>query len=346
MYILEESKYLYLLLLIPFLVVLFLWNWFWKKRKQKEFGDAELLKKLIPDYSPTKSVLKFVVFVISLALIIYALCNPRFGSKMETVQLEGIDVVFAVDVSKSMLANDVAPNRIEKSKQIVNQTINKLNGDRIGIVAYAASAYPILPITSDYSMGKMQIQNMNTNMLSSQGTAINDAINLALTFFDKKKKSKLIVLLSDGEDHGNDMDDAINEAKEKGVKIVTIGLGTEEGSTIPFLENGVVVGYKKDIDGEIVVSKLNADILKEIASDTDGKYINGNNSSTAIKSLLSAINAIEKNKSESQQISEYKSQFQWFIGIAFLLLLLDMFFLERKTAWFNKLNLFKEKNHE
>ena len=346
MYLLEESKYLYLLLLIPVLVVLFLWNWFWKKRKQKEFGDMELLKKLIPDYSPTKSVLKFVVFVISLALIIYALRNPRFGSKMETVQLEGIDVVFAVDVSKSMLANDVAPNRIEKSKQIVNQTINKLNGDRIGIVAYAASAYPILPITSDYSMGKMQIQNMNTNMLSSQGTAINDAINLALTFFDKNKKSKLIVLLSDGEDHGNDIDDAINEAKEKGVKIVTIGLGTEEGSTIPFLENGVVVGYKKDVDGEIVVSKLNTDILKEIASDTDGKFINGNNSSTAIKSLLSAINAIEKNKSESQQISEYKSQFQWFIGIAFLLLLVDMFFLERKTAWFNKLNLFKEKNHE
>lgn len=346
MFQLEESKYLYLLLIIPILVVFFAFNYFWKTKKQREFGDLDLVKKLIPEYSGFKSILKFLIVIIGLSAVIIALANPRLGTKMETIKREGIDIVFALDVSKSMLAEDVAPNRLEKSKQIINQIINNLQGDRIGLIAYAGSAYPILPMTSDYSIGKMYLQNANTNMLSSQGTALNQAINQAINYFDDDQQSKLLILISDGEDHGDDSKEALEIAKEKGIKIVTISVGTTKGGQIPIKENGKVLGYKKDSNGEIVVTKMNAESLKLIAEATKGKYLDGNNTKSVVDNLQTVLNSIEKNESETQQIAEFKSQYQWFLGLGFLLLFIDLLMFERKTAWFQKLNLFKQKRDE
>lgn len=346
MFQLEESKYLYLLLIIPIVVVFFVFNYYWKTKKQKEFGDLDLVKKLIPEYSGFKSIFKFLIVIIGLSAIIIAIANPRLGTKMETIKREGIDIVFALDVSKSMLAEDVAPNRLEKSKQIINQIINNLQGDRIGLIAYAGSAYPILPMTSDYSIGKMYLQNANTNMLSSQGTALNQAINQAINFFDDDQQSKLLILISDGEDHGDDSKEALETAKEKGIKIVTISVGTTKGGPIPLKENGKLLGYKKDSNGETVVTKMNPETLKIIAVATKGKYLDGNNTKSVVDNLQTVLSSIEKNESETQQVAEFKTQYQWFLGLGFLLLFLDLLMFERKTAWFQKLNLFKEKRDE
>ncbi|NJM79631.1 MAG: VWA domain-containing protein [Flavobacterium sp.] len=341
---LEEPILLYLLLLIPVLVALFLFQVYWKRKKQKEFGDLELIKKLSPTKSRFKPALKFFTVLIALVGIILALVNPKIGTKMETVKRQGIDIVFALDISKSMLAEDIAPSRLEKSKQLISQIINSLGNDRIGIVGYAGSAYPTLPMTTDYSIAKMYLQNMNPNMVSSQGTALNDAINLATTYFDAVDTSKLIILVSDGEDHGDGAEQASEIAKEKGVKIVTIGVGTPNGGTIPIKgDNGVVAEYKKDNEGNVVITKLNPEILQNIAENTKGTYIEGNVTKTVLEQLKNVLDNIEKTEFEAQEIAEYQTQYQWFIGVAFFLLLLDIFFLERKTAWLQKLNLFNEK---
>ncbi|MFC4739381.1 VWA domain-containing protein [Flavobacterium ponti] len=346
MYQLEESKYLYLLLIIPIVVLFFVFNLYWKNKKQKEFGDLDLVKKLIPEYSSFKAILKFLIVILGLSAIIIAIANPRLGTKMETIKRDGIDIVFALDVSKSMLAEDIAPNRLEKSKQIINQIINNLQGDRIGLIAYAGSAYPILPMTSDYSIGKMYLQNANTNMLSSQGTALNQAINQAINFFDDDQQSKLLILISDGEDHGDDANEALEIAKEKGIKIVTISVGSTKGGQIPIKENGKVVGYKKDSNGETVITKMNPETLKLIAETTKGKYLDGNNTKSVVDNLQTVLGSIEKNESETQQVAEFKSQYQWFLGLGFLLLFIDLLLFERKTAWFQRLNLFKENRDE
>lgn len=203
---LDESKYLYLLFIVPVLVLLFLYNQYWKRKKQREFGDLDLVKKLSPEKSVFKPVLKLVVTLLALVGIILGLVNPKIGTKMETVKREGIDIVFAMDVSKSMLAEDVAPSRLEKSKQIVSQIINQLGNDRIGIVAYAGSAFPVLPITTDYGVAKMFLQSINTDIVSSQGTSLDEAIKLSATYFDEKSKtSKLLIMISDGEDHSEEI---------------------------------------------------------------------------------------------------------------------------------------------
>jgi len=344
MYELEEQKYLYLLLLLPLMALLFLYVQYWKRKKQREFGDLVLVAKLSPEKSQFKSILKFVVLVLALASLIMALVNPKMGTKMETIKREGIDIVFAVDVSKSMLAEDVAPSRLEKSKQLVSQIINQLGNDRIGIVAYAGSAFPVLPITTDYGVTKMFLQSMNTNMVSSQGTSLDEAINLSGTFFDKSNKtSKLVILISDGEDHSEGAEDAAAEATKMGMKIITIGVGTPKGGPIPLKQNGVVQSFKRDQNNEVVITKLNAESLESIAKATKGMYINGNQTKAVLEKIKKALDTIQKTEFEATQMANYQSQFQWFIGLAILLLALDLFLLERTTAWIKKLNLFNEK---
>jgi Ca-activated chloride channel family protein len=341
---LDEKKYLYLLFLIPILVLLFLYNQYWKRKKQLEFGDLKMIKALSPEKSLFKPVLKFILITLSLLGVIIALVNPKIGTKSETVKRAGIDVVFAVDVSKSMLCEDVAPSRLEKSKQIVSQIINQLAGDRIGIVAYAGSAFPVLPITTDYSVAKMFLQSMNPGMVSSQGTSLNDAIRLSSTYFDDDSKtSKLLILISDGEDHSEGALEAAEEANKLGLKIITVGLGTEKGGPIPLKENGLVKSFKRDQNEAVVVTKLNEASLKEIAKNTKGGYVNGNNTKEVLDYVKNALDNIEKTEFESQQFTDFNSQFQWFLGFAFFLLFLDLFLLERKTKWIEKLNLFNEK---
>ncbi|MBC5839445.1 vWA domain-containing protein [Flavobacterium muglaense] len=340
---LDESKYLYLLFILPIVVVLYLLNFYWKRKKQREFGDLDLIKKLSPETSVFKPVLKLVVMVLALAGIIFGLVNPKIGTKMETVKREGIDIVFAMDVSKSMLAEDIAPSRLEKSKQLVSQIINQLGNDRIGIVAYAGSAFPVLPITSDYSVAKMFLQSMNTEMVSSQGTSLDEAIQLSATYFDDKSKtSKLLILISDGEDHSEGAKAAAEEANKQGMRIITIGVGTEKGGTIPLKRNGIVESYVRDNSDQVVVTKLNRASLETIAKATKGGYVDGNNTKEVLEYVKNTLNTIQKTEFEATQMADFQSQFQWFLGFAFVLLFLDLFFLERKTSWVKKLNLFNE----
>jgi Ca-activated chloride channel family protein len=339
---LDEKKYLYLLFILPIVVLVFLINLYWKRRKQREFGDLELVKKLSPESSVFKPVLKLVLLLLALVGIIFGLVNPKIGTKMETVKREGIDIVFAIDVSKSMLAEDVAPNRLDKSKQVVSQIINQLGSDRIGIVAYAGSAFPVLPITTDYRVAKMFLQSMNTDMVSSVGTSFNEAIKLSSTYFDDKKTSKLLIMISDGEDHNEGAEEAAEEANKLGIKIITIGIGTEKGGTIPLKRNGIIEGFKRDNNNEVVITKLVPGSLTAIAKATKGGYVNGNNTKEVLEYIKNALNNIQKTEFEATEMADFQSQFQWFLAFAFVLLFLDIFLLERKTSWVNKLNLFNE----
>lgn len=341
---LDESKYLYLLFILPIVALFFLLNLYWKRKKQREFGDLDLVKKLSPESSVFKPALKLIFMLLALTGIIFGLVNPKIGTKMEKVKREGIDIVFAMDVSKSMLAEDIAPNRLEKSKQIVSQIINQLGNDRIGIVAYAGSAFPVLPITTDYSVAKMFLQSINTDIVSSQGTSLDEAIKLSSTYFDDKSKtSKLLIMISDGEDHSEGAEVAAEEATKLGMKIITIGVGTEKGSTIPLRINGAIQSFKRDNNNEVVITKLNKEGLITIAKSTKGGYVDGNNTKEVLEYIKNALNNIQKTEFESTQMADFQSQFQWFLGFAFTLLFVDIFFLERKTKWVRKLNLFNEK---
>jgi Ca-activated chloride channel homolog len=344
MYELEEKGYLHLLFVIPVLTMLFLYILYWKRKKQHEFGDIELVNKLSPQRSLFKNILKFILVSLGLTFIIIGLVNPKIGTKIETVKREGIDIIFAIDVSKSMLAEDVAPSRLEKSKQLVSQIINNLGSDRIGVIAYSGSAFPVLPITTDYSVAKMFLQSMNPGMVSAQGTSIDQAINLASTFIDKKDKTnKLLIIITDGEDHSDNAEDATEEAKKLGLKIITVGVGTEKGGPIPLKKNGVVERFQRDQEGEIVITKRNTEVLQSIGKLSKGGYVDGNSTKQVIDYVKNALDNIEKTEFESTQMADFKSQFQWFLGFGFFLLFLDIFLLEKRTHWLRKLNLFNEK---
>ena len=340
---LDEKKYLTLLLIIPFLVAIYFFNLYWKRNKQKEFGDSEMIKKLSPQKSKFKPALKVTVIILAIASLIIALVNPKIGIKASTVKREGIDIVFAIDVSKSMDCEDVAPNRLEKSKQVVSQIINQLGADRIGFVAYAGSAYPVLPITSDYNVAKMFLQSMNTDMLSSVGTSLGDAIKISATYFDPKSKTnKLLIIITDGEDHEEQAMEGAEEAKNQGIKIITVGVGTDKGGPIPLRINGIVDGFKRDKDNQVVVTKLNPEILMAIAKATKGGYVNGNSTKEVLDYVKNALENIQKTEFETTQFTDYNSQFQWFLGLALLLIVIESFLLDGKTNWVRKLNLFNE----
>ncbi len=340
----DENIYFYLLFIIPVMVVLFMAYELWKKKTRRKFADPELLKKLTPDRSRYKSGLKLILMILGLSSLILGLANPKIGTKLETVKREGVDIVFAVDVSKSMLAEDIAPNRLEKAKRLVSEIINQLASDRIGIIAYAGQAFPQLPITTDYGAAKMFLQSMNTDMLSSQGTAINEAIKLATTYFnDEEQTNRVLFIVSDGEDHsGGATLDAVDLAVEEGIRVFTIGVGKEKGGPIPIKRNGVVERLKKDAQGEVVITRLNPEILEEIADDGNGEFIDGTNTEDAVNEIKEALLQMDKKEFEAKQFAEFKDQFQWFLGAALLFLFLDVFVLDRKTKWLKKLNLFNE----
>ncbi|MGK0253241.1 MAG: Ca-activated chloride channel family protein [Mariniflexile sp.] len=343
MYQLEEKIWFWVLGIIPVIILFFLVLQFWKHRTQRKFADKQLLKRLSPNASLFKSVLKIIVLCLAFACLAIALVNPKIGTKLETIKREGVDIVFAVDVSKSMLAEDIAPNRLEKAKQLVTQIINNLASDRVGIIAYAGKAFPQLPITTDYASAKMFLQSMNTDMLSSQGTAINEAIKLATTYYDDEEQTnRVLIIISDGEDHSKEATAVAEEANEAGIRIFTIGVGEVQGGPIPEKRNGIVINYKKDNQGETVITRLDEETLKNIAAEANGIYINGKNTSDVVKTIGDLLNAMDKKEFETKEFSEFKDQFQWFLGFAIFFLLLDILLLERKTAWLKKLNLFNE----
>jgi len=343
MFQLEEDIWFWLLFLVLGMVVLFFWTALWKRKTKRLYASAELLKRLSPDQSRFKAVLKLVVLAMAVVCFCIALVNPKVGTKLETVTREGVDIVFAIDVSKSMLAEDVAPNRLEKAQQLTAQIINNLVSDRVGIIAYAGKAVPQLPITTDYAAAKMFLQNMNTDMLSSQGTAIDEAIQLSRTYFnDAEQTNRVLVIISDGEDHKDLNLDVAKAAAKEGIKIFTIGVGSEKGGPIPLKRNGIVMRYKKNQKGETVITKLNPNTLTAIAKEANGLFIQGQNTKQVTDKIAEILNKLEKKEFEAKEFSEFKDQFQWFLGLGLFFLILDVLFLERKTAWLKRLNLFNE----
>ncbi|WP_432412154.1 vWA domain-containing protein [Rasiella sp. SM2506] len=343
MYQLEQPIYFYLLLAIPVIVLLFMGVLIWKRQTQKKFSNTDLLKKLSPNRSVFKPILKVFIFCLAIACLAIGLVNPKIGTKIENVKREGVDVVFALDVSKSMLAEDIAPSRIEKSKQLVTQILNSLGGDRIGIIGYAGSAFPQVPITTDFSSAKLFLNNMNTDMVSSQGTAINEAIQMAKTYYnDEEQANRVLFIISDGEDHEGNSESIAEEAAALGIKIYTIGVGTEKGGPIPIKRNGILQYYKRDQNNEQVTTRLGEETLKQIAEEGNGVYIPGNNTKEVVETVTAILNGMNKKTFDSKQFTDFKDQFQWFLAGALFLLVLDILLLERKTAWLKKLNLFNE----
>ena len=343
MYQLQQPIYFYVLFALPAVMAVYLLVVLWKKRTQRSFADPTLLDVLSPSQSIFKGSLKLVLALLVLACMSFALVNPKIGTKLETVKREGVDVVFALDVSTSMLAEDIAPNRLEKSKQLVRQIINTLAGDRIGIIGYAGSAFPQVPITTDFSSARLFLSGMNTNMVSSQGTAMTQAIEMAETYYnDIEQKNRVLFLISDGEDHQGDYASIAAQATEKGIRIYTIGVGTTAGAKIPIKRGGVVQSYKRDKDNQVVITKLNKETLQEIAEAANGEYLDGSNTKELVGQVQNILSGMDKKEFDAKQFSDFKDQFQWFLAGALLFLLLDVLFLERKTKWINNLNLFNQ----
>tara|TARA_B110000091_G_scaffold20802_1_gene19636 strand:- start:322 stop:1356 length:1035 start_codon:yes stop_codon:yes gene_type:complete len=343
MYQLERPIFFYLLFAIVGLMVVFLLVFIWKKHTQKKFAHSKALILLSPNRSFFKSWIKVIILSLAIASLTLALVNPKIGTKTETISRAGVDVVFALDVSKSMLAEDIAPNRLDKSKQLITQIINSLGGDRVGIIGYAGSAFPQVPITTDFSTTKLFLNSMDTDMVSSQGTAITEAIKMAETYYnDEDQVNKVLFIISDGEDHEGNISEIVNEAANLGIRIYTIGVGTKKGGSIPIKRNGILQYYKRDQNNQQVITRLDAEKLIEIATKGNGKYIDGSNTNEAVKQVTTILNGMNQKEFETKQFTDFKDRFQWFLGLAILLLVIELLLLERKTAWIKKLNLFNE----
>tara|TARA_B100000809_G_scaffold35525_2_gene31238 strand:+ start:8256 stop:9290 length:1035 start_codon:yes stop_codon:yes gene_type:complete len=343
MYQLEKPVFFYLLFAIVGLIVVFLLVFIWKKHTQKKFAHSKALRLLSPDRSFFKSWLKVIILSLAIASLALALVNPKIGTKIETISRAGVDVVFALDVSKSMLAEDIAPNRLDKSKQLITQIINSLGGDRVGIIGYAGSAFPQVPITTDFSTTKLFLNSMDTDMVSSQGTAITEAIKMAETYYnDEDQVNKVLFIISDGEDHEGNISEIVNEAANVGIRIYTIGVGTKKGGPIPIKRNGILQNYKRDKNNQQVITRLDAQKLIEIATKGNGKYLDGSNTNEVVEQVTTILNGMNQKEFEAKQFTDFKDRFQWFLGLAILLLVIELLLLERKTAWIKKLNLFNE----
>ena len=344
MYEFESISWSWMFLLIVLISIFFIMDRAWKNRTQKSFFSKTNLERLSPNISDIKPILKIISVIVGVSMLIIALINPKIGTKIETFQRLGVDIVFAIDVSKSMLAEDISPSRMDKSKQLVGQVINNLGGDRIGIVAYAGKAFPQLPLTTDYSSAKMFLQNMNTDMLSSQGTAIDEAIRLSSTYFDQDESTeRILFIVSDGEDHNDLSYDMADIAAKNNITIYSIGVGTEKGSPIPIKKNGIVMSYKKDINGDVVITKLNKTYLENISDKTGGKFIEGSITNDVVQEVIQILENTEKKEFDTQKFSEFEDQFQWFIFLGFIFIVFDLFMKDGKTIWLKNLNLFNEK---
>lgn len=343
MYQLDEISFIYLGLIIPILFLVFLIFRRWQKKSIRKYFDINTIKFLSPEISNSKPLLKFIIISFALLMLVISLVNPKIGTELKTVKREGVDIVFAIDVSKSMLAEDIAPNRIIKSKRIVSELFNNLGSDRVGIIAYASTAIPVLPITTDFSSARMFLESLNTDMLSSQGTSIAEAINLSKNYFnDENQTNRVLCVISDGEDHEIQNNNLSDIAKEAGITIISIGVGSPNGAPIPIKENDIVKSYKKDDKGEVVITKLNENILKDMATQTGGIYFKGDNTNSVVSSIVDELKEMDKQEFESKQFVSFKDQFQWFLFVGLFLIILDVVVFERKTYWLDKLNLFNE----
>ncbi len=340
----EDISFLYGLIAIPIFFVLFYYMILQRKARLKKLGDLWLVKRLMPEQPTSKLWWKFTTWIFIYALLVVGLANPQIGSKLEQVEREGVDLMIALDVSNSMLAEDIKPNRLERAKQAISKLVDNLQGDRIGIVVFAGRAYTQLPITSDYSAAKLFINTIDTDVVPTQGTSIGQAISLSMEAFNNSKQEKAIIVITDGEDHEDDPVSAAEEAVENNISVYTIGIGLPEGAPIPVYSNGTQVGYKKDISGKTVVTKLDEVTLQKVAAAGNGIYVRANNTSAGLQDVFDRINKMEKQKYESKIFSDYEDRFQYFIGLAFLLLVLDVFITDKRSKWADRFNFFQIKN--
>ena len=330
--------YLYLLAILPVLTIFYLYVVIARKRAIKRFGDPMLVSQLTPEISRKRERLKFWLFFASIAVTIFMIAGPQFGSKLETVKRQGVEIMICLDVSNSMMAEDIQPNRLEKAKQMLSRMTDSFTDDKVGLIVFAGDAFTQLPITSDYISAKMFMSSITPSMISTQGTAIGAAINLAMRSFTPNENSgKTIMIITDGENHEDDPVKAAANAAEKGVNVNIVGIGLPKGAPIP-LNSGN--DYMRDGNGNIVITQLNEQMCQEIAAAGKGIYVRADNTNSALRALQAEINKMDKAELESKVYSEYDEQFQALAWIVLILLILEYLILERKNRIFRKIKLF------
>lgn len=339
----ENIEYLWGLLIIPLLTLFFIWSRIARRRALKKFGQQEILNHLMPFSSKNRPVFKFMVLMLALALFIAGIARPQFGSKLKTVKREGVELIIALDVSNSMMAEDIQPNRLERAKRAISRLVDRLKDDKIGLIVFAGDAYTQLPITSDFNSAKLFLNSVNTQIVPKQGTAIGAAIDLARrSFTPNGEANKAIMIITDGENHEDDAVASAEAAVEEGIIVHTIGMGLPSGSPIPVLRGGQT-DYLKDREGNVVVTKLNEQMLEQISAAGEGIYVRANNAQVGLNALFDEIGKMEKQEMESKTFSEYDDQFQWFFAAGLLLLLLEFVILERKNRYLKNIKLFGTK---
>ncbi len=339
-----HPEYLYGLIIIPaFLLIL----WYARARRRKAvnaFGNPELLQQLMPNVSQARPVVKFIFTMLAITLVVIGLAQPQFGSKLQKVKRKGIEVVIALDVSNSMLAEDIKPNRLERAKRAISRLVDRMRDDRIGLIVFAGDAYTQLPITNDYASAKLFLSSVNTNIVPIQGTAIGKAIELGThSFSPETDKSKALIIITDGENHEDDALGAATAAAEQGIVVHTIGMGLPQGSPIPILLQSGQTDYRRDKEGKVVITKLNEEMLQQIAAAGNGAYVGASNTQVGLNHIFDEINKMEKTEMESKVYSEYNEQFQYFIGFALFFLLLEIALMERKNKYLQRVKLFDKK---
>ncbi len=343
MFRIANPEYLYALLLIPALIAFYWYSRIKRKRALTQFGQKEILSVLMPNASSARPAIKFTVLLIALASIIVGIARPQFGSQLKTVKREGIELIIALDVSNSMLAEDIQPNRLERSKRAISQLVDKLSDDKIGLIVFAGEAYTQLPITADYVSAKLFLSSVGTQMVPTQGTAIGAAIDLAAKSFSPQfTGSKVIIVITDGENHEDDAAGAATNAAEQGIVVHTIGMGLPQGGLIPDNSNGQK-GYKKDNKGNTIVTKLDEKMLQQIAQAGKGLYIRANNTQMGLIALFNEVNKMEKTEMESQIYADYDDKFQYFIAFGIFLILLNFLILERRNKYLKNFKLFGDR---
>jgi Ca-activated chloride channel family protein len=336
-----NPDFLYLLLLLPVMILLYLINTIRKNRALKRLGNIQLVGTLVPEMSRVRPLVKFILQLIAVATGVIMLSRPQFGSKIEDVKKEGVEVIIALDVSNSMLAEDIQPDRLTRAKQAISRLVDNLDKDKIGLIVFAGDAYTQIPVTTDYISAKMFLSAISPEMVPKQGTAIGAAITLGMRSFSPGEgKSKALIIITDGENHEDDPVSAAEEASKAGIVIHTIGIGSTDGVPIPVFIKGKK-DFLKDVDGNTVISKLDEEILKKIAIAANGSYVRASNSNIGLDEIFSEIRKMKKQELESTMYTEYNDQFQIFAAISLILLIADFIIMERKNRKLTDIRLFK-----
>lgn len=316
----------------------------WKKRAVRRFGDTEVVSRLMPGVSKFRSHLKFTLLILTLASILLALANPQIGSKLEKVQRKGIDLIIALDVSNSMLAEDIQPNRLNRARQSIARLIDEMQNDRIGLIIFAGKAYVQLPITTDYNAAKLMLSTIKPDLVPVQGTAIGQALETAMTSFQDDKSGKAVIIITDGENHEDDAVAKAAEATKRGIKVFTIGMGSADGAPIPVYNNNRMEGFKKDQSGTTIITRLDESMLRQIAEAGDGIYVRASNSNSGLKQIFDQISKLDQNTYETHNYADYENRFQYFIALALIFMVLNFLLNERKSKWADKFSIFETKH--